>query len=233
MVQFKVREQSSVRVWKESNLIYINARPTHNSPSPPKLPLVSRDDFPWVHTWVSWLQVFPPPTSTPAAAAHGSENPTTLTPICHRFPPPLSEAPAQRARPIPSRGMMVVPRRSAPTMRGKSQLQYFLILSLLSMLSVHFSHRFALSCTTYVLIYNSTHGCVNSSGLCHFCHRSFQSLILLLLYLKVLGRGSLPIYERLQVMEYCCETKCTAILFANKEVKKDQKGWKDNKGKRY
>jgi len=74
-------------------------------------------------------------------------------------------------------GMMVVPRRSAPTMRGKSQLQYFLILSLLSVLSVHFSHWFALSCTTYVPISNSTHGCINS-GLCHFCHRSLQSVIL-------------------------------------------------------
>jgi len=70
---------------EESNLIYINARPTHSSPSPLKLPLQSRDDFPQVHTWDIWLNVI-----------------RSLTPESS-FPVQLQQSRLFGARPIPSR----------------------------------------------------------------------------------------------------------------------------------
>ena len=47
------------------------------------------------------LEIFRPPTSAPATAAHYDD--TAVTPACYQFLP-LSGAPAQRARAIPSRG---------------------------------------------------------------------------------------------------------------------------------
>ena len=50
------------------------------------------------------LGIFLSPASAPVAAAHRDGNYTTVTPTSHQLPPPLSEPPAQRTRPIPSRG---------------------------------------------------------------------------------------------------------------------------------
>jgi len=49
------------------------------------------------------LGIFPPPTA-PIAAAQSDGNYTDVTSTSHQPPPPLLEAPAQRARLIPSRG---------------------------------------------------------------------------------------------------------------------------------
>jgi hypothetical protein len=49
------------------------------------------------------LGISPSPSSAPAAAAHRDGDYTTVTSTSHQLPPPLSEAPAQRVRPIPSR----------------------------------------------------------------------------------------------------------------------------------
>jgi len=50
------------------------------------------------------LGIFPPPISAPVTAAHRDSDYTAVTSTRRQLPPPLSEAPAQRARPIPSRG---------------------------------------------------------------------------------------------------------------------------------
>ena len=50
------------------------------------------------------LKIFPPPTSAPATATHYDDDDyKAVTPVCYQFPP-LSEASAQYARAIPSRG---------------------------------------------------------------------------------------------------------------------------------
>jgi len=50
------------------------------------------------------LGIFAPPTSAPVAAAHRDSDYTAVTSTSRQLPPPLSEAPARRARPIASRG---------------------------------------------------------------------------------------------------------------------------------
>jgi len=49
------------------------------------------------------LGIFPSLTSAPAAAAHCDGNYTAVTSPSHQLRPPLSDAPAQHARPIPTR----------------------------------------------------------------------------------------------------------------------------------
>ena len=179
----KGRERSSVRAWKESNLIYINARPTHNSPSPFKLPLVSRDDFPWVHTG--------------SFGSKYSRLPPLLLPLPHtvaRIPlqsiidsPSLRSASSARSSNTFAQDDGSAKAVGAYHARKVTTAIFPHIITVINAI-VHFSHRFALS-TTYVPISNSTHGCVSSSGLCHFYHRSLQSLLLLLLYLRSSGEG--------------------------------------------
>ena len=96
------------------------------------------------------------------------------------IPPPFSEAPAQRARP----GCRRLPCAESHNCNISS---YHHCSQFYPITSPTVSHFHAQHVYQYSILLIVFHGGDNSSGLCHFCHRSLQILMLLLLYLRSSG----------------------------------------------